>query len=90
MEHTMDKLVARCEAIAKANHDEFRYRIELDVNSRTGHYTYNLAVEETGDGHTFVSGSSLVLQEAIEQAIDGIEEECKTWGYTEPKVKEKK
>lgn len=89
MQAAMNRLVKRCEAIAKANRDEFRYRIELDVNRRTAGFLYNVVVEETGDGHTFVNGSALNLEDAINEALDAITDECETWGYTEPKYKDK-
>lgn len=88
MDHFLDKLIARCEAIAKANRDEFSYIIKLDVNKRNGSYKYNVVVAETSDGHTFVSGTSVVLDEAVQEALDAITDECETWGYKEPKTKE--
>ena len=85
MESLMDKLVFKCEAVAKANQDTFRYAIKLNVNEHTGHYTYNVEVTEPADGHIFVSGHGLTLRSAVADAIVNIKEACADWHYINPK-----
>lgn len=89
MEHLMDALVARCERIAKANNDEFRYIIEVAFNPQTKKCGYDLMVEESSEGHLFTEGIAMTLQAAVEIAQDGIPEALEAWGYKEPKRQSK-
>lgn len=71
------------QAIAKRNKDEFCYRIELDPNHPLLEYTF--ICEEAADGHTFLSGSGTSLTDAVDDAMTGLKDACKDWGYKMPK-----
>ena len=74
-------LVARLQVIAKKNHDEFEYNIEIETKGCK--ISYRFVAIETGDNHEFVSGCGDTVDDAVADAAENIEESCKDWGYKE-------
>lgn len=75
-------IIKRLQNIAKRNHDEFAYRIELEM-TRGGELVYWFKCIETADRHTFVDGFGTTIEEAIIGANANITEACEHWGYNE-------
>ena len=87
-----EDLIRRLDRIAKKNKDEFRYVFK--VRPLRGHgIVVDFEAAETTEGHVFVSGRgetesipvehnlSVACEEAIQDALNSIEESCKEWGY---------
>jgi hypothetical protein len=75
-------LIKRLENIAKRNRDEFRYRMEFEINKR-GELEYWFTAVETADDHTFVEGVGSSIVETISNAMGNITDACSNWNYTE-------
>lgn len=78
----MEALIKRLNAIAKKNHDEFKYYIELDV-LRDGKIRYTFCADETADGHAIAGGAGTTIEEAVSKTNENIPEFIKARGYKE-------
>ena len=76
---SLDSLVMRLERVAKANDDDFRYKITVEPN-RKG-IVYFFVCEEKADGHTLLTGCGTTIDEAVKQSWNDIESSCEEWGY---------
>lgn len=77
MKESIEALVKRLNAIAKRNHDSFKYRIEL----RGWPIKYHFIAEETADNHEFVNGYGSTIDDAVIDADNQIENACREWCY---------
>lgn len=79
MKIELQTLINRLELVAQKNKDKFTYKINIEVN-RKG-IVYLFYCQEKAEGHTFLCGSGVTIDEAVIQAHNGIEDACKWWGY---------
>lgn len=77
------KLAAELKAVADANNDTFRLRIDvLSINAEKVRFA--LECTETADGHPFVSTAATSLDVAVDKARLQIPGACKEWVYENP------
>ena len=79
----LESLVLELDKIAALNEDEFRYKVTIEPNylrTRSG-FVYIFFCHEKAEGHTFLCGSGVTLDEAVKQAKDSGAEACEAWGY---------
>ena len=82
MTTTLEQLIARLEAIAKKNDDEFDYDIGVDPGPAGG-IRLMFSCTEQADHHAFVNGWGDNIEEMVEDAIVGIPSSLQSWGYAE-------
>lgn len=85
MEAKIKALVDRLVKIAKANDDEFKFRIEIETGRRVPYLIYRFVCEEEAEGHGFVDGAGQTIEEAINNAEKEIPGALDTWAYDDAK-----
>lgn len=78
--NAIETLVAKLQAIAKKNGDEFSFTVEVSNSKNTG-FRYYFKCLETADGHTFTCGAGSTIEEACAEADSEIAEACRAWDY---------
>jgi hypothetical protein len=73
------ELITMLEVIARKNKDQFKYKIDINVNHRG--FSFRFVATETVDGHEFLIGRGATIQAAIADAMINVEGSCKRCGY---------
>lgn len=77
----LEKLIARLEAVARKNDDDFCYAVEVS-RGRNG-WRYEFVCKETAEGHDFLNGVGTSLEGAVQAAIMNLLDALVSWGYSE-------
>lgn len=72
-------LIRRLHKIAKANDDEFTYKVEIrNIRNRM---RFVFECQERADDHVFVAGTGATLEEACANAAESIDAALLSWNY---------
>lgn len=80
----LHELIERLDRIAKANGDEFGYRIDIESRGPLVAPKLTFVAYEKADGHIFVMSSHSVISVALLGAKEAITAALREWGYKEP------
>lgn len=76
----LENMIARLDAIAKKNGDEFKYRLDLEL-TKSGRLAFTFVCSGAADDHEFLSASGRTIEEVVAEAYAGRLEACEAWGY---------
>lgn len=82
---TYPQLLLYLQDIARTNHDEFKYRIDIDI--RRDGFHYSLVASESADNHDFFSTEWVadLAYLGSQETLEDLRDACKHWSYTVPK-----
>ena len=66
---------AKMAAVARKNGDKFETTVTFDELG------YHIEVIETGDSHSFLSGTGSTFSEAADNALKELPDALESWGY---------